>query len=358
VLEDADRRADGKARTVKNPGDLIIETSAGFKPEADLGLFEKCQLIAEERGNCQRGIPRSRDPGRYPLALRIVDLTDGCGHPMYAKTSGNRRLYVCGRYLKSSGLQCEHNYVDGEAALAYVLSQLRQYVWCEGGRDALRSALMKIAQQECESQPRRREEDARTVESRLESLRREEATITRNLARASDNAMFAAIEHELRATQGSIARLTQELNAITKKGSNEDYDPEKKVDAALGVYDFINRVVDDPTKRADVPKLLNILGFRMGLVFCDGVKGRTRKVRVLKGGVIVTGSNELPVQLYGKDADPNGAGRAGDERVSLPGKNPYASETLTSPREGVSFTKVNRGDKIRTCDLLDPNQAL
>ena len=46
----------------------------------------------------------------------LIDLPDGCGHPMYARTSGERPLYVCGRYLKSSGVDCEHNYVDGEAA--------------------------------------------------------------------------------------------------------------------------------------------------------------------------------------------------------------------------------------------------
>jgi hypothetical protein len=36
---------------------------------------------------------RRKDPARYPLSSRIWDMSDGCGHPMYALTSGKRTLY-------------------------------------------------------------------------------------------------------------------------------------------------------------------------------------------------------------------------------------------------------------------------
>ena len=67
-----------------------------------------------------------RDPQKYPLACRVIDMTDGCGSIMYGRTSGKRALYTCGRYMRTAGAECENTQIDAEALNRLVLSSLRQ----------------------------------------------------------------------------------------------------------------------------------------------------------------------------------------------------------------------------------------
>src|SRR3954465_11364841 len=73
------------------------------------------------------------------------------------------------------------------------------------------------------------------------------------------------------------------------------------------------RVAQDPDARAAVSGLLKAMDLRMGLYFAEGRKGK-RTVRVLKGGLIVTGATPLPVRPYGDGGDPDvPGGRDGDD---------------------------------------------
>ncbi len=83
-------------------------------------------------------MPRAKDPARYPLATRLVDLSDGCGSILYGLTNGGRRLYKCGRYIRTEGAECRCNAVDGEAMLRFTLRTLAHYVDRHGNRDRLR----------------------------------------------------------------------------------------------------------------------------------------------------------------------------------------------------------------------------
>lgn len=185
TLTDADVRPDGRPKVVFNPAESIIDAEAGFEPLVAPAAFDAANKLAANRGACQRGIPRSRDPARYPLSSRIYDLTNGCGHPMYGLTSGKRRIYVCGRYLKTAGSQCAHNPADGEATLVFVLGLLRQRVLAGGQRAAIRERLIAFARAEHERRPDRSAK-LDHIRTELQAAEPELATISANLARAAD----------------------------------------------------------------------------------------------------------------------------------------------------------------------------
>jgi hypothetical protein len=88
------------------------------------------------------------------------------------------------------------------------------------------------------------------------------------------------------------------------------------VEKTLALYDRIERVSSDAGARADVPPLLEGIGLRMGLYFDEGTKRNKRTVRVLKGGVIMTGRAELPVPPYGSDYLPATPGATGGGAAS------------------------------------------
>ena len=54
-------------------------------------------------------------------------------------------MYVCGNYVKTAGANCQHNAVDGDAALKFVLNFLIEQIERLGGRNALKSRLEKLA---------------------------------------------------------------------------------------------------------------------------------------------------------------------------------------------------------------------
>ena len=161
--------------------------------------------------------------------------------------------------------------------------------------------------------------------------------------------------------------------------------------AAIALLDDIERITTDPNARAEINGLLVRLGMWLGRSFVEGIKGKRRKVRRLASGVITFGDAPLPVPLYGSDnadgPDTEGGGAdrrhdpgssAGSEEVIPrtrtklagdrsehdtpagqrpsrgPGSGDRSAQSDSSRREGVSFTKVHRGDWIRTSDLLTP----
>src|SRR5207342_3387915 len=107
--------------------------------------WQEIQRQTRERGQSQRGIPRAKDPARYPLACRLVDLTDGCGSVLYGRTTHDRAIYTCGRYMRTAGAECESNQVDAEATLRFTLKTLRQFVDLNGRRGKLRQKLLERA---------------------------------------------------------------------------------------------------------------------------------------------------------------------------------------------------------------------
>ena len=126
TLTDADRKPDGEARVVANPKDSLICAPAQVAGPAERELFDACQTQRERRAVARRGITRLSNPGRYPLSLRVHDLTPGCRQPLYGRKDRERLVYVCSKYMRSGAQECHHNSVDAEAALSFVLDALRQ----------------------------------------------------------------------------------------------------------------------------------------------------------------------------------------------------------------------------------------
>ena len=165
--------------------------------------------------------------------------------------------------------------------------------------------------------------------------------------------------------------------------------PEAQVEGALALLDDVVRITADPVGRAEINPLLKRLGLWIGLQFRPAVKGRTRVVQRLASGRMVFGDGPLPVPLFGKDRvedRPPGCGCAPnappalDKEVIQEGKLPSASEGVPamndaiggagnrpaepglvpdsaadlvdrtpaqlnrSPPEGISITKVSRGE--------------
>ena len=79
--------------------------------------------------------------------------------------------------------------------------------------------------------------------------------------------------------------------------SRPDIDAE--VEAALTLFDEIERLADDPTANEAINVMLERIGLRIGLFFEEGRKG-TRKVRRVARGIIALGDLPLPVPLYGE----------------------------------------------------------
>ena len=395
-LTNSDRNAAGRAKVTFNDPSLVITTELGYGPRYDPNRWARIQEPVDARGASPRGVPRVRDLGRFPRSCRVVALTASCGHPMYVQTSGKRRRYVCGRYTKTNGSECHHNHVDSEAALQFVLSTIRQILNRRGGRDKLLALFRERAKQAAQvnSMPKNRSVVS-VLEDKVNELEENLTTVRRRLATEREDCLYKALRNEYK-------DLDQELGAARRRLNQEKHappvpartDPDQDVAAAIALLDDIERITAEPPARAEVNHLLVKLGIWLGLSFTSAIKGKTREVRKLASGVLTFGDAPLPVKLYGDDnAAPPGDDRGGssDRHDPRPGsqgkgvvdqkrplsagghaaKGPDGTKPIQAPdvvdqtasltnccREGVSFTKVHRGDWIRTSDLLTPSQAL
>src|SRR5262245_33735145 len=196
LLEEKDRTENGATRIIFNEPALQIRKQVGgsrFEPER----WATIQQQMDERGRRQAGVRRAKDPARYPLACRLIDLTDNCGSLLYGRSHSGRLVYTCGRYMRSSGSDCASNQVDAEAMLRFTLKTRRQLVERHGNRDKLRQKLLERA---------RREETLQTghpVERELVGLRIRLVevkdtlqTATRRMAREKDDARYEALAKE------------------------------------------------------------------------------------------------------------------------------------------------------------------
>jgi hypothetical protein len=393
LLTEGDRDAQDRPRMVMNDKAATITAEAGVAPLVDGQRFEELRRQIEERGKNQRGVPRTKDPARYPLACRIVDLTDGCGAILYGRRHGQRPIYVCGRYMRTEGAECENNAVDGEALLRFTLRTLRQLVERHGNRDRLRQLLLERAHREApESVPSPAEQELQVLTGKVSDLTEQLAVVRRRMALEPDDTRYAAIAAEFDRLRAELQVAEKELEAKQRcRPASSGRSPEAEVDAVMALVDDICRVADDVGARADINPLLKRLGMWIGLTFTSAIKGTKRVVRRLASGQITFGDGRLPVPMHGADnrqgphgdAHPTeetnpgshepepalaGSGKervvVGREKMEKAGTDAAAPIPADSSRErptrpgsksqpeGISFTKGSRGDWIRTSDLL------
>jgi DNA invertase Pin-like site-specific DNA recombinase len=316
LLDDADRTPSDKPKVVLNDPSLIVSAATGSAARFDVERWEAIQEQQLARGRAQRGVPRAKDPARYPLSCRLVDLTDGCGAILYGRLHGQRPLYVCGRYARTEGAECHNNAVDGEAVLRFTLNTLRQLLERQGNRDQLRQALLERARQaQPDRLPSPAEAGVHVLEERCEQLRSEWAVVQRRMAREKDDARYEAMAAEFDRIRQELASAEKELQGKpSHQTRTAAWTPEEEVDKALAVLDDVERITADGSARADVNPLLRRLGVRLGLTFGSAVKGKKRVVRRLLGGLMTFGDAELPVKPHGLDHVPpaGGSARAGE----------------------------------------------
>jgi hypothetical protein len=405
--EDKDLSSQGLPRVIINAPSLRVRKQVG-EAQFDLEQWQGIQRQMAERGGTQRGIPRAKDPTRYPLACRLVDLTEGCGSVLYGRTTQGRAIYTCGRYMRTAGAECASNQVDAEAILRFTLKTLKQFVDLHGRRDKLRQKLLERARGESQEPviDARAAELAR-LQARQVDLQAQLATIEYRMARERDDNLYAALSRQFQTAQAELAAAAEALRRQeTAQVPVEARSPEAQAEAALALLDEVARITADPAARAEVNPLLRRLGLWIGLRFRPGVKGKKRVVQQLVSGRLVFGESPLPVPLFGKDnvdggpddgvcgfpvpvtrtkeddQDPDkpfpgelapvAAGSARMDKKSREKKQTAGAGVFPVPAavlgeqtpdrlnnsqpEGISTTKGSRGDWIRTSDLLNPIQ--
>jgi len=361
-LDSRDRTESGGNRMIYNDDSVVIRSETGIPGSYDPVKWEQVQGQLQGRALCQKGIARCKDPAKYPLSTRVIDMTDNCGSVMYGRPSGKRRLYVCSRYLRDG--ECEYNSVDGEALLRSVLGILRQITTGLGSRRELRKLLQSRATAPVTATLNTAEIEARKLAIRADELRQQCEIAGRRMTIESDNTRYEMIAKE-------FDRLTQELRLVERSLEGSVLCPAAplpaaaQVEAGMELFNQISNILGDADARERIRPMLQMLNARIGLNFGPGIKGKKRAVRNLLGGMIAFGDEELPVKLHGRDRvdDGDAASHADDEK-----EHQSAFSELTGPtnvkrptsdahgpnlpgptnyhRKGISFTKVNRGDRI------------
>jgi YD repeat-containing protein len=224
----------------------------------------------------QRGIAKTRDASKFPLSTRVYDLN--CAHPMYPRTSGTRRCYACGKYINSAGQQCEHNQVDAEAALKFVLSVLKQKLMVSGGHHALRRRLVELAKIAREQQPDSTGDEAQVLAARLRDAEAELELLTLNLGRAHDQAEYDAVKRLFHAKRQELAGLRRELDKMNPRQAASDGDEgdEAEIEKALAVFDQIQSLAADDGAREALRPLFRRLNLNLWLNFGGRPQGQPR----------------------------------------------------------------------------------
>jgi Recombinase len=350
-LETSDRNAEGRPKTIQNRPSLVMTKQLPFPAQFDAEQWGEIQRQTQARGKSQAGIPKVRDAAKYPLACRVHDLTDDCGSIMYCRTSGNRRMYTCGRYMKNGAAACQHNQVDAEALLQFTLAALREIVDRMGARELLRKKLVDLGSQNVDKNKDDSESQVQVLQNRINELERKKAVVKGNSLLVEDPELRAEAEKLFCELRSQIDGLRRERLRVEKLKSKSD-EPNREVDNAMALLDDLRRVVVYDGSRAQVSGLFDRLGIRIGLHFVDATK-KARHVRRLAGGVLAMGNANF-TKGGGNNGDGEVPFRTGEKDLAAQlGQLPaLASAHNKTPREEISCTKVNRGDRIRTCGLL------
>lgn len=365
-LDKNDRGKDKQPKRRMNDRSLMVTSKMPIEPCFDVDRWEEIQAETTRRGRTQRGIPRPRDPARYPLSCRVTDLSDNCGATMYGRANGKRLIYCCGNYMATGGAECKNNTVDAEALLQFTLKTLVELVERHGAREKLRAKLLDRARGEQRPDPLRpvREDARRNLTAQIKELDGQMQTAQRNMAIEKDDEIRAAIREEYMRIKGELTEARRQLDTIPVPEADSVSSPEQEVELAMRLFDEIRLVATDGNARAQILPLLERLQMKIGLRFVDGLKGPKRHVRRLAGGVIAFGDDPFsklpssPPALGDPVNDSLGApsrdGAVRQRTKSISTEKAASGSLLrlsdaahfeTRQQEGVSFTKVSRGDR-------------
>jgi hypothetical protein len=195
--------------------------------------------------------------------------------------------------------------------------------------------------------------------SQLADLQNQLRIAGRRMATEENNDRYEVLARQREEIQGELMLVQQQLEQLRKlqppkKASSA---PETEVKAALAVLNDIGRVAADATARDQIPPLLDALGVRIGLTFGTTIWGNKRKVQRLLGGVVAFGGTPLPVPIHGhnncedhdltetKEPAASASRRTSSVPTAKGDGGMLLPSTIECHLEGISFTKVSRGDR-------------
>jgi hypothetical protein len=246
LLTDADRNQRNRPKVIQNPPNLVQRAPTGAAPLYDPDKWNEIKRLTDERGSKQRGIPRAADPAKYPLSCRIVDLTDECGATLYGHTVGQRRVYTCGRYMRTAGSECENNSIDAEAMLKLTLLTLQQQIHQYGQQAQLRALLEERAHRAlADSVPSPAEQQRAALETKLEELRHQHEVIGSRMVRETDDDCYNRAKLEYKKSAAAIAECESALakchtTAPAKSGDDG-------IETAMQLCTILAGAANDPT---------------------------------------------------------------------------------------------------------------
>ena len=190
----------------------------------------------------------------------------------------------------------------------------------------------------------------------------------RLIADEHDEEIYQALRCEFKQVVAELGDAENHLRELSASRSSDDADPEREVEAAMRLLERLDTVGKDPLARRQIGPLIREFGVRLGLHFAGALKGK-RPVRKLVRGIMVFGDVDLPVPAYGTSnreisARPAVRGIAEKEAMTprktalcaskreaaVPAGHVASSNTARCEqecrREGISITKVNRGERI------------
>ncbi len=353
LVESDFRPHDGKPKVIQNPEANRIVAPAHFhEPLVDPERQQKLLETLDKRGTTQRGKPRSYDPDKNPLGGRVFDLN--CSWLMYRVPHNGSFRYSCAAYMQSHGQQCSHNHVDGPTAARFAASCLVQKSLSPGTMAKLEARLNELANRELGG--RKADDDIATNEAALTRLNENLATASRNLALADSPERHKAIGEVFDELMNKKRSLEGEI-AAAKARVFPTSNPEAEVRAALAVLGRLPQLVENPKNLAALGAAFRLVNLRMFVGF-EPVQVKKRVLNRVSRGVVTFGSAPPPIPLYDgpvgrRSLKMNTAAAVAAE----PGGGVTLPASLVSGREGNSLGNVSRGDRIRTCDLLVPNQT-
>lgn len=216
------------------------------------------------------------------------------------------------------------------------------------GRDRIRKRLKQLVDAGSPQAASLTQSELVEQENRKSQLQRDLQTAEDNFALAPCDQIRQMVAQRIDAMNLQLKEADARIRELSRAAASQR-DADGGVEAALYLFDQFKLELIDMIKLVDM---------RAGLRFVEGVKGTKRKIRRLAGGALYFGSTPLPIPLHGKDncqndrdptevtpaPSPKSTKAVGGEDVTSP---PTASVDVPLCRhEGVSFTKVSRGDRI------------
>jgi DNA invertase Pin-like site-specific DNA recombinase len=303
-LEEHDLRPDGQPKLLENPEEVRIKAASGGEALFDAARWQQLQKrqtsLSEVRRNNGR---RSTNPDRYPLATRVIDLTENCGSVMHGTPYGKKLKYVCGRYTNSGYTECHHNTVETRQLTSMLIKALVELVDKAGGREAIRARLLERARAAATEQATAEEPLAlRHLQKQLDALEENIATAQRRMTTEQDDTRYEAIAKTFDSLVDEKTSLTKQITALAvpPQPAVDALSPESQVDELIAMLDSLENLAETPDANQQIRDLVLRLGIYIGLDFEEGRWGK-RKVRKLRRGVIAFGKDNLPIPIHGRN---------------------------------------------------------